>query len=33
MDDHWVVEARRRVESGELTDTGQIHRVYKSDSP
>lgn len=31
VDDHLVDEARRRVETGELTDTGQIHRVYKSD--
>ncbi|WP_315277608.1 nucleobase:cation symporter-2 family protein [Kocuria carniphila] len=31
VDDHLVDEARRRVETGELTDTGQIHRVYKRD--
>ena len=31
VDDHLVDEARRRVEAGELTDTGQIHRIYKSD--
>lgn len=29
VDDHLVDEARQRVESGEFTDTGQIHRVYR----
>jgi len=33
VDDHVVEETHRRVESGELTDTGQIQRVYKSDPP
>ena len=33
IDDHLVDEARRRVETGELTDTGQIHRMYKDGAP
>lgn len=32
VDDHLVDEVRRRVETGELTDTGQIRRIYKNDS-
>ncbi|RKQ35355.1 purine permease [Kocuria tytonis] len=31
VDDHLVADARRRVQSGELTETGQIHRVYPQD--
>ena len=31
VEDHLVEDARRRVESGELTETGQIHRVYAQD--
>ena len=33
VDDHLVDEARRRVESGEFTDTDQIQRIYKSGNP